>query len=117
MEEDQRNQEYHLPRGYGEASWRGALSQTIEFGWSSNIGRYARGALQAGTGGGEDRVGRRGDRRGTLSRLCWLEHHGCIRELVTSPLEDGVESVLGGPECQDEDFPWRTVAKPGQWHL
>lgn len=53
-----------------------------------------RGALQAGTEGREDRVGRRGDRYRTLSRLCWPEYHGFVRELVTFPLEDGVESVL-----------------------
>lgn len=88
--------------------WGGFLERCLEPNhkvWSSSIGRYVRGALQAGTEGREDRVGRRGDRYRTLSRLCWPEYHGFVRELVTFPLEDGVESVLWGPECQDGDFP------------
>lgn len=32
LEKEPRNQEYLLPGGYGEASWRGALSQTVKFG-------------------------------------------------------------------------------------
>lgn len=43
--------------------------------------------------GGEDRMGRSGDRHGTLSRPCWLEQEEYFRELEKFWLENGVELV------------------------
>ena len=67
-----------------QASWRGALSQTIKFGWSSSTGRCVKGGPHAnGTGRGEDRVGRRG--AGVGAEQAMLAGHRSASE----DLEDG----------------------------